>query len=171
LPTNPAGVSAVANLAGNELSITVNTNNSVVAGELKPKVSVRAATGEVYSFVLTVNVQGVVPVDNTPPSKVSEDLVNGGIDTAGYTGVGSITFNEPIASVSDVKFVDAVTGVTLTGGASSAKVSVANAMVVDVEFTIGIFWIGILHGIKLCFTAVDLASNSVPICSNKYDVN
>jgi hypothetical protein len=169
LPTNPTGISGVANLAGNELIVSFNTNNSAVAGELKPKISVKTATGEVYSFVLTVNVQAAVPVDNTPPSKLSEDEGLEGLGVAGYAGVGSITFNEPIASVSDVKFVDSVTGVTLTGGSATAKVSEANSMVVNVEYKTYFFWIGLK--IMLCFNAKDLSMNSSTVCSNKYELN
>lgn len=167
LPTNPAGVSGVANLVGNELVVTFNTNNSALADVLKPKISVTTVTGEIYSLVLTVNTKAVVPVDITPPSKVSEDLVDVGV--AGSTGVGSITFNEPIASVSDVKFVDAVTGVTLTGGSVTAKVSEANSMVVDVEYIVP-FLPG-LPGMELCFLIKDFAGNTANICSNTYAVN
>lgn len=170
LPTNPAGVSAVANLAGNELSVTFNTNNSAVASELKPKISVKTATGEVYSFVLTINVQEAVSVDNTPPSKVSENLP--WIDAAGATNAtGTITLNEAIASVSDVKFVDAVTGVTLTGGAASTKVSAVNPMVINVEYSIPAFGSSGWSRHQLVFTAVDKAGNSALIESDIYGVN
>ncbi len=167
LPTNPTGISGVANLAGNELIVSFNTNNSAVAGELKPKISIKTATGEVYSFVLMVNMQAAVPVDNTPPSKVGENLNN--IDGAGSIDKGTITFNEPIASVSDVKFVDAVTGVTLTGGAASAKVSETNPSVVEMGYSLSPWWIG--SRIMLCFLAKDAAGNSMNICSNTYELN
>lgn len=168
LPINIAGVSGVANLAGSELTVTFNTNNSAAAGELKPKISIKTATGDIYSFVLTVNMQAAVPIDNIPPSKVSENLP--WIDAAGATNAtGTVTLNEPIASVSDVKFVDAVTGVTLTGGAASARVSTVNPNMVEVAYTINPWWGG--DSIQLCLQTADIAGNTSNICSNKYHVN
>jgi hypothetical protein len=169
LPTNPAGVSAVTNLAGNELSVTLATNSSAVAGELKPKVRVITAAGEIYSFILTVNMQKAVPVDSTPPNKVSENLPF--IDFAGETNQGTFTLNEPIASVSNIKFVNAKTGGTMTGGAASAKISEVNSMVVNMDYTIEHQWGGSSDGIRLCLDVKDLAGNSSNICSNKYGVN
>lgn len=170
LPSNLAGISGVAILAGNELTITFNTNSSAVVSELKPKISVKTNTGEAYSFVLTVNVQEAVSVDNTPPSKVSESLP--WIDAAGAANAtGTITLNEPIDSVSDVKFVDAVTGLTLTGGAANAKVSEVNPMVINIEYSIPVFGSSGWSRHKLVFTAVDKAGNSILIESDIYDVN
>lgn len=169
LSTNIAGVSSVTNLVGNELSITFNTNNSAIECEFKPKISVKTATGDVYSFVLNVNLQNAVPVDSKPPSMVSEDLPF--IDFAGEKNKGTFTLSEPIANVSDVKFIDAKTGVKLTGGAATAKVSAVSPMIVEVEYAISLFGWASTNGIKLCFIAEDLAGNSENICSNRYDVN
>ena len=171
LPTNITGISSVANLVGNELVATFNTNNSAVAGELKPKFSIKTTTGDVYSFILTINLQDAVPVDSTPPSKVSEDLP--WIDAAGATNAtGIITLSEAVSSVSNVEFVDAATGLTLTdGGKVSAKINEVNAKIINFEYSIPALGSSGWSRHKIVFTAVDNAGNSALIESDIYGVN
>lgn len=53
-----------------------------------------------------------------------------------------MTLSEDIASVSDAKFVDANTGVTLSGGAISVSVDPTNMKMVKVDYTMDPWWIG-----------------------------
>ncbi|MCB1658571.1 MAG: hypothetical protein KDI39_10110, partial [Pseudomonadales bacterium] len=56
MPSNATGVSGQANLVGNNVEITLNTNSSATVGEFKPQVSLTTAEGKVYPLMLTVKV-------------------------------------------------------------------------------------------------------------------
>lgn len=70
---NVTGVSGQANLVGNEVVITLNTNSSAVVGELKPQVSLITSDGKVYPLELTVTPK----VDATTEYSTRKVTVNG----------------------------------------------------------------------------------------------
>ena len=128
------GVKALDNKDG-DISSSVQMSGSVdtnTPGTYTVTYTVKDKAGNASEITRTIIVQG--KLDIIPPSWVSEDLPY--IDFLGESSSGTITLSEEIVSVSGARFVDAITGATLSGGAVSVSVDPMNKKVVKVDYTI-----------------------------------
>ena len=129
LPSNAAGVSGQANLVGNEVVITLNTNSSAVVGELKPQVSLITFDGKVYPLVLTVMVQKDAPTTYVEPLL----SVNQDTNTVAISNMGDLV--KDFDGVKDVTVYLEENGVRI-GNSEGLYANVLTSTSADVAYTI-----------------------------------
>jgi hypothetical protein len=129
VPNNVTGVSGQANLVGNEVVITLNTNSSAVVGEFRPQVSLITFDGKVYPLVLTVIVKKDAPTTYAEPVlDINQDT-----NTVSISNMGKLV--QDLDGVKDVTVYLEANGVRI-GNSEGIYANVLTSTSADVAYTI-----------------------------------